>query len=59
MAIELNEKGEVVKGTLKNDTKLLSAPSGTMTKVYGAGTVVEFNEKGIVVKAETPPSEPQ
>jgi hypothetical protein len=49
--IELNEKGEVVKGTLKNDTKLLLAPDGSSTKVYEAGTTVEFDNKGVVVKA--------
>lgn len=52
--IVLNDKGEVVKGTLNKDTKLLS-PVGILSsggiKVYEAGTTVEFNEKGIVVKA--------
>jgi hypothetical protein len=43
--IVLNEKGEVVKGTLNKDTKLLS-PVGI--KVYEAGTTVEFDDEGIV-----------
>ncbi|WP_094603363.1 hypothetical protein SPSIL_027420 [Sporomusa silvacetica DSM 10669] len=53
--IVLNEKGEVVKGTLNKDTKLLSpvvsfrSPDGI--KVYEAGTEVEFDDKGVVVKA--------
>jgi len=53
--IVLNEKGEVVKGTLNKDTKLLSpvvsflSPNGI--KVYEAGTEVEFDDKGVVVKA--------
>lgn len=46
--VELNEKGEVVKGTLNKATKLLS-PSGI--KLYEAGTTVEFDENGVVVKA--------
>jgi hypothetical protein len=46
--IELNEKGEVVKGTLNKDTKLLSTDG---LKVYEASTMVEFDDKGIVVKA--------
>lgn len=64
--ITLNEKGEVVKGTLKKNTKLLTLNSvsqsiksllsadGTLSqgiKVYEAGTVVEFDDKGLVVKA--------
>ncbi|MBP2655521.1 MAG: hypothetical protein H6Q73_3090 [Firmicutes bacterium] len=47
--VELNDKGEVIKGTLKNDTKLPS-PDGSIN-VYSAGTMVEFNENGVVVKA--------
>lgn len=49
--IELNEKGEVVKGTLKEDTRLLYAPDDSRKKVYEAGTTVEFDDKGVVVKA--------
>ncbi|MDT8901596.1 hypothetical protein [Anaeroselena agilis] len=45
----LNDKCEVIKGTLNKDTKLLS-PSGYI-KVYEAGTTVEFDDKGVVVKA--------
>lgn len=53
--IELNEKGEVVKGTLNNDTKLISASfDGSVKKLYKAETTVEFNEKGIVTKAQEP-----
>lgn len=51
--IMLNEKGEVVKGTLNKDTKLLS-PVGI--KVYEAETTVEFDDQGIVgnaLKVET------
>lgn len=48
--IELNEKGEVVKGTLSKDTRLLPAPD-VRKKVYEAGNTVEFDDKGIVVKA--------
>lgn len=47
-AIVLNEKGEVLKGTLNLNAKLLSAGG---IKVYGAGTTVEFDDNGIVVKA--------
>lgn len=46
--IVLNEKGEVVKGMLNKDTKLLS-PAGI--KVYEAETTVEFNDEGIVGNA--------
>lgn len=46
--IELNDKGEVTKGTLKNDTKLISADGNP--KVYEAGTAIEFNDIGAVVK---------
>lgn len=46
--IELNEKGEVVKGTLNKDTKLMS-PLGIL-KFYVAGTTVEFDDNGAVVK---------
>lgn len=54
--VELNERGEVVKGTLNKDTKLLSplsilSPDSDGIKVYEAGTTVEFNEKGVVMKA--------
>jgi len=48
-AIELNDKGEVTKGTLNLDAKLLS-PSGNI-QVYEAGSTVEFDDKGVVVKA--------
>lgn len=47
--IELSSNGEVLKGTLNKDTKLIS-PAGNI-KVYEAGTVVEFDNNGIVVKA--------
>ncbi|MEN6567664.1 MAG: hypothetical protein ABFC57_15370 [Veillonellales bacterium] len=54
--IELNDKGEVVKGTLNNDTKLLSASTffgdGSGKKLYKAGTAVEFDSKGNVIKAQ-------
>jgi hypothetical protein len=46
--IELNDKGEVTKGTLNKDTKLLS-PDGNI-KVYEAGTNVEFGVDGRVLK---------
>lgn len=52
--IQLNERGEVIKGTLNQDTKLLSLLIITDTsviKVYEAGTTVEFDDKGIVTKA--------
>ncbi|WP_371374834.1 hypothetical protein [Sporomusa aerivorans] len=54
--VELNEKGEVVKGTLNKNTKLLSplsilSPDSDGIKVYEAGTTVEFGEKGVVMKA--------
>lgn len=45
--IELNAKGEVLKGTINKDTKLMS-PAGL--KVYVAGTTVEFDDNGIVIK---------
>ncbi len=47
--IELNYKGEVIKGILNKDTKLMS-PNGSL-KVYEADTAVEFDDIGIVVKA--------
>jgi hypothetical protein len=47
--IEMNDKGEVLKGTLLKDTKLPS-PLGII-KVYEAGTTVEFDEQGVVTKA--------
>lgn len=53
-AIMLNEKGEVLKGTLNKNTKLLSLGgilSAVSIKAYEAGTTVEFDDKGIVVKA--------
>lgn len=49
--IELNEKGEVVKGTLNKDTKLLLEPDGSRIKTYEAGTTVEFDDNGVVKKA--------
>jgi hypothetical protein len=54
--IMLNEKGEVVKGTLNKDTTLLTTasmlrPDSSDKKVYEAGTTVEFDDKGLVVKA--------
>lgn len=53
-AIILNEKGEVLKGTLNKNAKLLSAGG---IKVYEAGTTVEFDDKGLVVKAANVASE--
>lgn len=53
--LELNEKGEVRKGTLNNKAQLLSAADGSSTKLYEAGTIVEFDEKGVVIKAELMP----
>ncbi len=54
--IELNDKGEVVKGTLNNDTKLSSTspliPDVIGKKLYKAGTTVEFDNRGIVTKAQ-------
>lgn len=50
--VELNDKGEVTKGTLNKDTKLLSLDGSF--KIYGAGTTVEFDENGAVVKAVKP-----
>ncbi|SHK07553.1 hypothetical protein [Propionispora hippei] len=52
--IMLNEKGEVLKGTLNKNTKLLSLSgilSAVSIKAYEAGTTIEFDDKGIVVKA--------
>lgn len=54
----LNEKGEVIKGTLNKDTKLRSFFLTSLllgnreeeTKVFKAGTEVEFDEKGIATK---------
>lgn len=52
--ITLNDQGEVTKGTLNKDTKLL-APAGVLAsgvlKLYAAGTTVEFDDKGFVVNA--------
>jgi len=45
---ELNDKGEITKGTLNKDAKLLS-PDGI--KLYVAGTMVDFDDNGVVVKA--------
>lgn len=47
--IELNSKGEVLKGTLNKDTKL-RLPEGRL-KVYDAGTAVVFDDDGVVIKA--------
>lgn len=44
--LELNDKCEVIKGTLNKGTKLLS-PNGI--RLYEAGTTVEFDDKGIVI----------
>ena len=53
--IELNDKGEVLKGTLNKDAKLLSTTilntDASGRKLYEAGTTVEFDSKGIVSKA--------
>ncbi|KYZ76656.1 hypothetical protein AXX12_09555 [Anaerosporomusa subterranea] len=52
----LNEKGEVIKGTLNKDTKLRSLRTFLIgnfeieTKAFEAGTEVEFDEKGIAAK---------
>jgi hypothetical protein len=46
--IVLNDKGEVIKGTLNKETKLLS-PVGI--KVYEAETAVELDDEGIVGNA--------
>lgn len=51
--IVLNDKGEVVKGMLNKETKLLS-PSGI--KVYEAETTVEFDDEGIVGNAQKVPT---
>jgi len=53
--IELNDRGEVIKGTLNKESKLLSDDgllSEGVLKTYEAGTTVEFNKNGFVVKAE-------
>jgi hypothetical protein len=54
--ITLNEKGEVVKGTLNKDTKLFSVVSvglislnGPVLKSFEAGSTVEFDDKGVVI----------
>lgn len=56
--VELNDRGEVIKGTLNNDTKLPSlnilVPDATGKKLFKAGTAVEFDDKGIVVKYQGP-----
>lgn len=56
--VELNDKGEVVKGTLENDTKLASdniiVPGISGKKLFKAGTAVEFDDKGKVVKTQEP-----
>jgi hypothetical protein len=52
--IELNDRGEVIKGTLNKDSKLLTEDellSEGVIKMYEAGTTVEFNTNGFVVKA--------
>ena len=46
--IEFNDKGEVTKGVLSQETKLLS-PTGIT--IYEKGTTVEFDDNGLVVKA--------
>lgn len=53
--VKLNEKGEVTMGTLNKETKLLankafSPPGVIIKKVFEAGTTVEFDDKGVVVK---------
>lgn len=53
--IELNDKGEVIKGTLSTDTKLISS-SGP--KVFEAGTTIEFDNNGVVIKALKPIDRP-
>ena len=54
--VELNDKGEVIKGTLENDTKLASdnilVPGISGKKLFKAGTAVEFDAKGTVIKAQ-------
>jgi hypothetical protein len=52
-SIVLNDKGEVVKGTLNKDTNLLSVGTFNITapKLFEANTTVEFDDKGIVIKA--------
>lgn len=51
----LNDKGEVIKGTLKKDTKLRWVSPLSLNavgiKVFEAGTTVEFDDKGVVLKA--------
>lgn len=53
--VMLNENGEVVKGTLNKNTKLLTIGALSLDvitlKNYEAGTTVELDEKGIVLKA--------
>ncbi len=53
--LSLNENGEVTKGTLNKDAHLLTAGALLLDvsgiKPYEAGTTVEFDEKGVVVKA--------
>lgn len=51
--IVLNENGQVIKGTLSKDTKLLSPASllsDSGIKVFSAGTTVEFDDKGFVLR---------
>jgi hypothetical protein len=56
--VELNDKGEVVKGTLNNDTKLpadnILVPGISGKKLFKAGTAVEFDDKGTVAKWQEP-----
>ncbi len=54
--VKLNENGEVTMGTLSKETKLLankpfSPPGVVIKKAFQAGTTVELDGKGIVVKA--------
>ncbi|EGO65180.1 hypothetical protein [Acetonema longum] len=49
--ILLNDKGEVTKGVLQQKTKLRSAEAPEAVKVFEAGTTVEFDDRGLVVKA--------
>lgn len=55
--IVLNDKGEVIKGVLKEKTKLRSAEAPDEVKVFDAWTMVEFDDRGLVVKTTkiTPP----
>ncbi|MDU4959973.1 MAG: hypothetical protein E6X17_04815 [Sporomusaceae bacterium] len=55
--ILLNNKGEVIKGTLNKTTKLrtfltslIGNVGGVETKAFEAGTEMEFDEKGIAAK---------